>query len=162
MTAQIKERLIYQDEEYPLCSTPLDDYFSLSSVRVPFYEDLTCLSRGYIGTWEIKGRRLYLIKLQRRDDDDENVLSSIFPGFNDRVFAHWYNGIVRVPQGKMLEYVHGGFESTFESDAFLTIEKGILTEGHIRENERGQAATEARADSPYPLLPLQQILTEGI
>ena len=30
------------------------------------------------------------------------------------IFAEWVNGIIRIPQGELLEYVHMGFHSIYE------------------------------------------------
>ena len=58
----------------------------------------------------------------------------MFPGFPDRVFAHWYSGTVRIPQGKQLEYVHMGYASKFERDLFLDIERGVVVSTRVRQN----------------------------
>ena len=47
----------------------------------------------------------------------------LFPG-QEKVFADWYSGEIRVPQGKLLEYIHLGFASVYEKDLFLKIEAG--------------------------------------
>ena len=62
-------------------------------------------------------------------------LETVFPGYPDRVFAHWYTGTLRVPQGKVLKYVHMGYQSTFESDMLIDVERGVVGEVRIRENE---------------------------
>jgi hypothetical protein len=58
----------------------------------------------------------------------------VFPDFPDRVFGHWYSGTIRIPQGKLLEYVHMGYGSTYERDLFLEIEKGAVTSTRLRQN----------------------------
>ena len=45
--------------------------------------------------------------------------------------AEWYSGVLRIPKGEVLEYVHGGYGSKFERDLFITIEKGNV----IKEEE---------------------------
>ena len=92
MTAQISERLHYQGKEYRLTSCPLDEYFGLAHIDSPFASTCTALWRGYIGHWEIVNDRLYLIKLTINFPDDDDVsLEIIFPGYPDRVFAHWFS-----------------------------------------------------------------------
>lgn len=61
-------------------------------------------------------------------------LGTIFPGFPERVFAHWYSGTLRIPKGKMLEYEHMGYASTYERDLFITLEKGIVKGTRIKQN----------------------------
>jgi hypothetical protein len=36
----------------------------------------------------------------------------------ERVFAGWYSGDIKIPQGKMLLYEHIGCASIFEKDTF--------------------------------------------
>lgn len=61
-------------------------------------------------------------------------LATIFPDFPERVFAHWYSGTIRIPQGKELEYVHGGYASVFERDLFLDVERGVVMKSQVRHN----------------------------
>jgi len=109
MTAQIAERLRYQGEDVAMCTNPLSDYFAMGGTNPRFESNCTALWRGYVGSWEIIDDRLYLICLNGTlEDGTEASLETIFPGFPDRVFAHWYSGTIRLPQGKQLEYVHMG------------------------------------------------------
>ena len=108
MTAQIAERLRYQGEDVAMCTNPLSDYFAMGGTNPRFESNCTALWRGYVGSWEIIDDRLYLIGLNGTlEDGTDASLATIFPGFPDRVFAHWYSGTIRLPQGKQLEYVHG-------------------------------------------------------
>lgn len=135
MTAQVPEKLRYQDEEVSMCTTPLDDYFCMGGSKPNFEVPFTALWRGYVGTWEILNNRLYLIDLQAAFfGGSEASVSTIFPDTPQRVFAHWYSGTLRVPQGKLLKYVHGGFGSTYERDQLLEIERGLLVETRVISN----------------------------
>jgi hypothetical protein len=135
MTAQVSETLWYEGKEHGMCSEPLNVYFDLTGERPKFAEMDTSCWRGYVGEWEIRDDRLYLIGLEGRlVDGEEATLESIFPGFPDRVLAHWYSGTVRVPEGELLDYVHGGYLSTYERDVFLTFEKGVLVGTETRKN----------------------------
>ena len=42
------------------------------------------------------------------------------------VFASWFTGLLRIPQGKLLNYVHGGFGSLQERDLIVSIESGVV------------------------------------
>ena len=142
MTAQIAERLLYQGMEHALCTNPLSDYFALGGTNPGFESSCTALWRGYVGTWEIIGERLYLTGLTGTlEDGMEASLETLFPGFPSRVFAHWYSGSLRIPQGRQLEYVHMGYGSTYERDLFLEIERGVVVATRLRNN--GTAADDA-------------------
>lgn len=144
MTAQAAEVLIHKGEKLSLCTNPLGPYLQSAVSPVKFRARSTALWRGYIGTWAIEGGRLYLVKLSGcidKADDDEAVeevdLSCLFPDYPDGVFAHWYTGELRCPMGELLNYVHGGYGSTYEQDLFIEIEKGVVLSERIEGNGVG-------------------------
>ena len=140
MTAQIPEALWYEGMEHALCSEPLEDYFQQIDKLPPFEEMHTACWRRYVGEWEVRDDRLYLIGIEAHlENGDEASLASIFPEFPERVFAHWFTGTIRLPQGDMLEYVHMGYHSTYERDLLLTFENGILVGKTLRENVANDA-----------------------
>jgi hypothetical protein len=142
MTAQIPERLTYQGNEHAMCTNPLSDYFSMVGESPNFEMSCTALWRGYVGSWEIIADRLYLTGLSGRlEGGGRASLEMVFPGFHDRVFAHWYSGSIRLPQGRQLEYVHMGYGSTYEQDLLLTIERGVVTQQTTKQN--GKADVDA-------------------
>lgn len=130
MTAQVSETLIFHGKELMMFSNPLDPY--LRATGLHFVSPHTANWRGYQGTWEIKGteetgERLYLVALHAHLNHEEIVgLEAIFPGFADGVFAHWFSGTIRLPQGKQLKYEHMGYMSVYEYDLFLEIKKGVM------------------------------------
>jgi hypothetical protein len=135
MTAQIAEKLHYQGEVVAMCTNPLSDYFAMGGFNPRFASNSTALWRGYVGRWEVADGRLYLVELRGTlEDGTEASVATIFPDFPDRVFAHWYSGTIRVPQGKQLEYVHMGYGSTFERDLFLDVERGVVKNTRVRHN----------------------------
>jgi hypothetical protein len=135
MTAQIAENLLYQGESVAMCTEPLEKYFVLSCTFPRFEANCTALWRGYVGSWDIVNDRLYLIGLEGILEDGTNVsVSTFFPDFPDRVFAHWFSGTIRIPQGKQLRYVHMGYASTFERDLFLDLQRGVVVGSRISNN----------------------------
>jgi hypothetical protein len=70
--------------------------------------------------------------------DEDGFLSSDYTGGIDLetvlyasrspVFAEWYSGLLRIPDGSMIKYVHGGFESVNERELILSVESGFVTE----------------------------------
>lgn len=135
MTAQIAERLRYQGDDVAMYTNPLCEYFAMGGTDPRFEPNCTALWRGYVGSWEIVGDRLYLIGLNGTlEDGTEASLATVFPGFPERVFAHWYSGTIRLPQGKQLEYVHMGYGSTFERDLLLDVERGVVVATRVQHN----------------------------
>jgi hypothetical protein len=135
MTAQIPETLILDGQELAMCSEPLGDYFRFSGTRPALAETCTALWRGYVGTWEIRDDRLYLIGIAGEYQDGSPVtLDSLFPGYPERVFAHWFSRTLRCPRGGQLEYVHMGYGSVYEEDLLLHVERGVLKGQDVRVN----------------------------
>ncbi len=135
MTAQIAERLHYQGEDMAMCTNPLGQYFSMGGINPTFRSNCTALWRGYVGRWEVIDDRLYLVELNGNlENGTEVTLETLFPGFPDKVFAHWYSGTIRLPQGRQLKYVHMGYGSSFERDLLLEVEKGVIKTSRVRQN----------------------------
>ncbi len=138
MTAQIGEILRYGGNTVRMCDTPLSGYFALGGRRPePDFDSFRCtaLWRGYVGTWEIFDDRLYLVGLAGElEDGSSGSLATVFPDFPDRVFAHWHSGTIRIPEGKLLQYVHMGFSSRYERDVFLEFRNGNLVSTETRTN----------------------------
>ncbi len=135
MTAQVTEVLYYKGEQLSMRSEPLSDYFAQMGLAPEFQRSSTACWRRYVGRWEILLDRLYLVGLSATYEDGEAAtLDSLFPGFEGRVFAHWYTGVINIPQGKMTQYVHMGYASRYERELFLAIENGIVVQTQLRDN----------------------------
>jgi hypothetical protein len=140
MTAQFSERLIYRRENLSLCENPLKHFLESSASTFEFVFTSTACWRGYIGTWAIENDRLYLVSLSGRartsagGDVKDVTLVDLFPGYPDGVYAHWFNGELRCPQGELLKYVHGGYASTYEKDLFLDVRRGVLVGERLVDN----------------------------
>ena len=52
-----------------------------------------------------------------------------------RVRADWFSGELRIPQGEMRRYVHGGYGSEYERDHLVLIERGVVIRGWTRAND---------------------------
>jgi hypothetical protein len=51
-----------------------------------------------------------------------------------RARADWYSGELRIPQGEMTRYVHGGYGSEYERDRLVMVEQGRVVRDWVREN----------------------------
>ena len=87
----------------------------------------TACWRGYIGSWEIKEDSFYLTGLEGR---------LRFIG-TEPLLADWFTGVLRIPQGEMLHYVHMGFGSIYEYEEHIKIEAGQVVARH-RVDNRGK------------------------
>lgn len=135
MTAQFSETLLLDGEPTAMCTEPLNSYFKLKGIQSPFQYTCTALWRGYQGVWEIRNGRLYLLELEGVDASDKELkLGDIFPGYPERVFAHWYTGTLRLPRGKQLKYVHMGYASVHEEDLLIDVKRGLVVGRELRHN----------------------------
>ncbi len=133
MTAQSPDYIRLAGRELPLYSEPLEQYFELTGTEVGFVSPSTGLWRGYIATWEIREDRLYLVKLRSfLPDNRTGRLRDLFPDFPRRVFAHWYHGDLRIPQGPEVGYIHAGFGAIHESMLCLAVRAGIVTAREVK------------------------------
>jgi DNA-directed RNA polymerase specialized sigma subunit len=53
---------------------------------------------------------------------------------NEPLLADWFTGVLRVPRGEMLAYVHMDFESIYEQDLLINVERGRVTGQRIQDN----------------------------
>jgi len=95
--------------------------------RPDFEVENTGCWRGYIGTWRIKDDKLFLIGITGRLNGTEINLKTLFPEAQDEVFAFWYTGLLRCPTGKLLKYVHMGYESIYEKYLLIDVKDGVVT-----------------------------------
>ncbi len=72
--------------------------------------------RGYIGTWEIKQGRFFLVELS----GDYNL------GKGEPIFVDWFSGEITIPKGEILNYIHAGFATVYEREQRIYIEKGVI------------------------------------
>jgi len=87
----------------------------------------TACWRHYLGTWEIREGRLFLVQLRGLWK-----LEGAEP-----LFADWFTGVLKVPQGQMLQYAHFGFETVYEQDLFIEIENGVVVRSWVVDNRAG-------------------------
>jgi hypothetical protein len=138
VTAQIHEMLILDGEAASMMTCPplpvghprihvAGPPGSLAAKEgTPSFVFSTACWRGYVGTWEVRDGRLYLVKLQGRCE-----MSGEGP-----IPADWVSGWVRVPRGGLLEYVHMGFESVYEEELQIRFEGGVEVERRTVVNDR--------------------------
>lgn len=126
MTPQIGEIFLMEGEQYFIDEQPLHAYF-LKLRNPPHFKapSPTCW-RGYYGKWELKGSELYLIHLRGYLDHFEEInLDYLFP-HHEEVFASWYSGTIKVPQGRVIQFNTTLNGSIYEEYLHLTFENGVL------------------------------------
>ncbi|MFA5540270.1 MAG: hypothetical protein WC984_01195 [Bacteroidales bacterium] len=150
-TAQESDYLIYKGDTLKLLTNPLDSYFQAHNVKFDDFflsEEFSISSsrwRGYIAYFEIKNNKLYVVDIlkdysfidSKGNDysEDISVMDSVFPK-QDKYLLKEYTGVLRIPIGKMKNYVHMGYSSGYEGYNFIEIEKGeVLAEKYLSNEE---------------------------
>lgn len=134
-TAQYPDKIIYNGKEYRLHSNPLESYFEKNPGKRPSGGlQSSALWRGYVATFEIRDNQLYVkdIEIEIRDTTTKefkaiwkSVLKEVFPD-QKNIKVDWLTGLLVIPYGKLVNYVHMGYGSTYENYILLEIDKGDL------------------------------------
>ena len=138
MTAQNPELIYIDNNLMALCEEPLESYFQKTGRRPKLIWLSTALKRGYKGIWRIENEQLFLIHLQlylEDETDDFFDWRTLFPDQTEDIKASWYTGTLRIPHGKLIHYVHGGYLSVYEKDLFIKVVNGDVIERKIVENK---------------------------
>lgn len=129
MTAQISERIVIDDREFSLLTEPLEPL--LSKKRIEFIAPHTACWRGYVGTWKLIDYSLYLIAFNGYKRDQMIDIKDLFDiDSSSPVKAVWFSGKLRIPIGNMVQYVHGGYASSFSEELEIKIKKGKAISFH--------------------------------
>lgn len=154
-TAQYPDKIIYKGKTYDMHSNPLESYFTQHPEKRP-REGMssTALWRGYIATFEARNGTLYLKDIEvmvrdtcRKDGYDlkfKSVLEQVFPGQTD-IKVDWLTGILVIPYGKLVNYVHMGYGSTYKHYILLEIDKGDVK----KDKHLGYTKYEAFKDKQF-------------
>jgi len=125
MTDQVREKLIYKRHIYRITEEPLDYYLAKNKITPPFTFQNTACWRSYEGSWKVKYNKLYLSGIEAFSDDNLQLgIDVLFPGQKE-VFAEWYSGVIRLPNGKE-EYLPYMLDRLLENGLFLKFKNGIL------------------------------------
>lgn len=140
-TAQRGEVIFIDGKKYSMFTCPLNENKKLVKklFRVyPYRFFSTALWRGYVGYWSIKNETLYLDSIHiGRNTTIVPIEEKMFSRYKDEngVKASWYSGELRVIDGKLLRYVHMGFESVYTKESYLAVKKGVVGESRQVEND---------------------------
>lgn len=163
-SAQIPDLIIYNGDTLSLYSCPLYSYPNQDLItpqglfggRGCFFS--ACL-RNNVATWEIIDGKLYLCEIRnacyptsmrgvsgsyKSGVNKESIgneyadLKVLFPQiFKDgKVKADWVDGKMVSPQGKLLHYVHMGFQSIYEKELELDFSNGKLIGTKTYDNSK--------------------------
>lgn len=136
-TGQIPDLVIYNDTTYSLNTNPLVQYFAANpQARPKERTSSTACWRGYQAIFQIKENKLFvksylvetLVKQKKRkgyETIEKDLSNKVFPKMESR-FCDWYTGMLIMPHGRQLQYVHMGYGSTYENYIGILVEKGLV------------------------------------
>jgi hypothetical protein len=131
-TTQFPDILYLDGQKHSLDSLPLEPYYGPGNPRPKFHAPNTATWRGYIATWEIDRGLLYLKAIRAWTDQGQVGLEALFPGQKGPVPATWFNGKLKVPQGKILEVSVP--HPIYEKYLMITVEKGRVINQEVVDN----------------------------
>jgi len=134
MAAQLPDILILDGTKMDLYSNPLESYWDLYPKKKPVFQSTESCKRGYIATWQLHNRLLILREITGNIQTSNFIFwkkvipyswKMLFPKVQGNgVVASWFTGKIRIPQGNKLFYVHHAYDSRFEREIIITIDKG--------------------------------------
>ena len=130
-TAQYGDILIIGKDTVWITSNPLEKYFEKKGSRTidsaELVSNCTALWRGYVATWRLESNKLYLIRIQTDYCGNNPIDVSLTKEFTShKVLANWFSGVIIRPKGKILQYVHMGYQSIYEEEIFYEFGNGKL------------------------------------
>jgi hypothetical protein len=136
MTQQFDEGIIIDGGQTTISDRPLDSYFE--GKPWPF-DPLasTALRRGYKGNWTLRDEKLYLVELEGYlPDGGRMMLWDLFPDAGDEgVFAHWFTGTLKVPQGQFYRYSKPYRHIKPQTEIIVEVVSGCVTHRGVIFNE---------------------------
>ncbi len=131
MTAQIHEKIRYQGNRMGLATCPdfpedhpriirLSDEEAFANDPSGMIFSTACW-REYIGSWSIRRGKLYLTKLEGRFRLEGQ----------EAIFADWFTGELHIPQGKVVDHIHMGFDTVYEEEIIFSLEKGVVRKTEV-------------------------------
>ncbi|MFZ4726735.1 MAG: hypothetical protein ACOYMD_14975, partial [Paludibacter sp.] len=135
-------RIFFNNSEHSLSCEPLSSYLYDNKIEKLFKVINTACYRGYYATWKIENNKIYLLNIESpltlmkgkfEKEKPISAMEKLFPGQTE-VFAYWVNGKLKIQSGELIEYVHMGYESVYDTDIFLKFENGVLIDEKIVKN----------------------------
>ena len=144
MTMQRAELLFHNGAWQSLHSLPLEPYFEQIGTRPNFTRFLSSVGRGYVGCWVLEDQKLYLAEIhqlgfEKRPDGsvlpgmvaDPELLSEMFPDHDAPIFADWYSGELRCPEGDIVATGRGKFGDVYERYLVLSVKCGVVVNEQV-------------------------------
>ena len=140
-----------QGEEWALLDKPIDRDSILFHRLIEFLPENHCITtanrEGYTAYWEVRQSHLYLHHLEVCIYDEQkkeeysltyqpDQLKKVFqPYYQDRkICARWFSGELRAGTGKLVRYVHSGFDRNMETEQVMALQHGHIESSQTYHN----------------------------
>ncbi len=133
MSVQLNEKIVYNRNICELASNPFEQYLNKFNPTINFFIRQTNCSRGYIGEWIIINNKLYCSQIKGTIENEKQIDINYFFKTEQEKFANWFSGDLKIVKGNVIIYNYG-FDSIYEDEIILTINKGIVTDTKIINN----------------------------
>ncbi|MCY3413224.1 MAG: hypothetical protein INQ03_16410 [Candidatus Heimdallarchaeota archaeon] len=130
MTKQEPEILCENEKQYQMLNYPLNEYFLIHGAP-PLKFQKTSLRRGYIGTWRIQDKKLWLEDIKGNLENDTKFKIEEFFGKEPPIHANWFNGPIYLELGKLIR-VQGSFNPIYEQREKINIKNGSISNREIQ------------------------------
>ena len=142
-TGQESDVIYYRGQRWWLLARPADADSLLSDALAKNLPQDRCKSTanwgGYVGYWSVCGDMLVLdsIRVELVKDGEcvdatlpRSFIQQVFKAYEDKgiVMARWYSGTLRLACGKMIRYVHAGWDRNYETEMELTVRNGSVVD----------------------------------
>ena len=118
MTTQVQEEIIINGEKYSLINCPsFPDSIIQPKKNLKYYRESSACWRGYVGTWEVKDDRLYLVDLSSANYE---LVDS------PPIFADWISACLKIATGESNSRFDTFDIPIYETEMHLTIENGLV------------------------------------
>lgn len=135
-TAQDGDRLIWNGDTLTLFANPLELRKDIQRLRPKLFGGReagmnTGCWRGYIAEWIVLDRKIYLNNIYSCSYMEDGIKADLQALFgsefkNGKVKADWLTDTLIAPKGRIVHYVHDGYQSFFEKELMLVFENGKL------------------------------------
>ena len=117
MTIQASELIFFEGEKHSLINVPAMPDSIIQEKSQEFYVESSANWRGYVGTWEVKDDRLYLVDLSSVNYELVD---------NPPIFADWISECLKIATGESNSRFDSFDIPIYETEMHLTIENGLV------------------------------------
>ncbi|MGE0588529.1 MAG: hypothetical protein AB7O48_08130 [Cyclobacteriaceae bacterium] len=159
MAAQLPDIVLLNGKVRDLYSNPLETYWEKTGRKRPDFKTQQNCNRGYVASWSIEGSNLVLTDITGiyyraslfGSRERQITIGRLFPKSKSRaILANWFSGKLRIPDGNMTAYDHNSYNSRFEKEIIVTIDKGKVIKMVILDYTRQRLTVDTNFNSQGP------------